>query len=685
MMLFLSSLRQTLRTPVRSIAVLLVAALLCALLTVGLNLRSSAEQGLDQIRGAFDVVAYPSFHGDINALGQLASPTDPDYIGYLPCAAPDYDWSPILEAPGVKDVETWGRYGAYVEQDLPLETSFGFIQLFRIVYQGQRPKLVTLEEPVTFEPGEAKVIRVEEAGAPGATITASENYTVEELAISSGYRLTWYSGVPETMAAWDSEQKYCVFDEERGWLEGIWLQPGQEYIGMGYCAPSFDPMTGKRGKTVSIRVHAGDADSVYFWQYQSDGSVGQGLQPVAKTLPCTEGFYLPLLPYDDGFWDRAEGLYFQELQKYYTVSRRTLSVAAVDDLSRLMPFYQNKVYVREGRSFSETDYDEGRKVCLVSAAMANSSGWRIGDSLYLSLFSGEFAETSDCVEAAATWYSHWETAEENGSCRPALADDFFFKGSYKIIGFYEGAVTDVVDGTSRQYTLDQGFSSTMVFVPKSSLQNAPETAPGQYRTVIVLDGEQINPFMEHMQSSGLMTPQNGGYELGLTVYDQGLSGVSRNLEQLDRVSKLTLALSAVTALLAIVLLAVLTLQQNARQIAALRSMGVPRGKVPQAVLSGLLSVCVLGACIGGFVGHRMTQTAANYILDTAQQDVGDIGFSAMLANDSRQPAWEVAIRTHPQSAVLSGAALVCLLLILTVLLVRRESGRSPILRLGAKE
>ena len=71
-MLFRTSLKQTLRTPVKLIAYFLVAVLVAVLLCVGLNMKRSAQANLAAAEDCFTTIAVPEVWGMLNKSGTLA-------------------------------------------------------------------------------------------------------------------------------------------------------------------------------------------------------------------------------------------------------------------------------------------------------------------------------------------------------------------------------------------------------------------------------------------------------------------------------------------------------------------------------------------------------------------------------------------------------------------------------------
>ena len=70
-MLFRTSLKQTLRTPIKLLSYFLVNALAAALLCVGLNMERSAQYNLSAAEKCFTTIAVPTFYADSTVDGYL--------------------------------------------------------------------------------------------------------------------------------------------------------------------------------------------------------------------------------------------------------------------------------------------------------------------------------------------------------------------------------------------------------------------------------------------------------------------------------------------------------------------------------------------------------------------------------------------------------------------------------------
>ena len=95
---------------------------------------------------------------------------------------------------------------------------------------------------------------------------------------------------------------------------------------------------------------------------------------------------------------------------------------------------------------------------------------------------------------------------------------------------------------------------TDIYLPEKSVQNAPVPKLSENNVSIRLEPLSGQAFLAEMSDSGLMEKKNDGYQLGLTLYDQGLSAMAGGLEQLSDISTLTVALSVAAAVLVVVVI-----------------------------------------------------------------------------------------------------------------------------------
>ena len=378
--------------------------------------------------------------------------------------------------------------------------------------------------------------------------------------------------------------------------------------------------------------------------------------------------YLPIAPYEEGFFETERGAFFQEIIDANEITANSLNAIATDDFAAMRPFHSGGVHIAQGRAFTETEYAAGEKVCLVSDYIAALNGWQVGDMLPLSFYETEYV------------YGRFrETAAFRSPTK-----GFFDEGDYTIIGLYSGNVATHDMGDRRNYTQGDAIDMCDVIFPANSVANAPAAVPSRDTTSIRLKNSEAQAFMAEMAVSGLMEEQPGGYELGLTVYDQGYSHVAPGLNQLSRVSRLTLLLSAGAAGAAVLALALLHVLRMRREIAAMRSLGTKKGQIVVLSLAGILLVCLLGACAGAYAGHMVSAEVAGRVLAGAEEAAVDTTFTAMMGEETAKE-FTFTLESDPKLAVAAGGAAVVAFALLALLLLAAELRRPPMCLLAEKE
>ena len=688
---------QLMRTPIRIISMIMVITLVCTFLCISMNLREIAKGNVSIINQEFDVVAIPTFKGSVNHEGTLTSDVSGDYQGYMTIPAFDFDVSQIEAAAGVKDVMVHRQFGIYLNQKerlLPGNASTqNMHDVFIFTYTGDEPMLIHREAGSSDAPVPQIVLEW--------SAREYDKYPIR--VIDSGNRsdegINFFNEVDTFMLNEHWTENITELNVENMWpvneeniREGSFvLQPGQQYIACGewavvsYYDGSENYIKGSDELDwVSLKIDEGHSKRVlhflsndYFhgWYAIADPS------EYHVTYPC-------IVPYTDDFWETEAGSYFQDAIDICRINGSTLTAVSTPDLSMYTPFYNGDVYISDGRSFTADDYANGNKVCIVSAYLAAMNDWQIGDKLDLSFFEATYGFSGEASDVTSYYEPLVETYNEETGKYELYAEDIMFdQGQYEIVGFFDGKVTRSPFMDDVQYDMEEGVDRQIVFIPENSVASLPDVPLSQYNTTILLDDEQVIQFMSNIEASGLMEQKKGQYEVTFEVFDQGLGAIKQSLRQLDTVSRLTLYLACAAAVVVIILLSVLTVLQNRRQIATLRSLGVRKRQIPAAVLSGMLLVCLLGAVAGGMLGHMLSDSVAEYILDTAQMDLADTSFSAMLAKDDvdEEEAYIIAIQSQPETAILAASSVWFTLSLLCCVLILPEAGKSPMLTLGTKE
>ncbi len=269
---------------------------------------------------------------------------------------------------------------------------------------------------------------------------------------------------------------------------------------------------------------------------------------------------------------------WQKAMESIRVNSHSVPVLAVNHLEALADFAAGNAMVTQGRSFSQSEYDSGAAVCLISETLARENGLNVGDVLPLSLY--EYDQDLR--------YSYIHEYNPRPSCY--LPDQGFRQETeYTIIGLYRQSSEWVTTPTS--------FTPNSVFVPEKSVNC--QTVTGNYGvwSSLILQNGTIDQMEARLEENGL-----GGT---VTYYDQGYSNIVESLDGYTRVSRTVLLCGL--ALWAVVLAAycVLLPMQEGKTALRMWTLGAKKRDIvkqvwtPSALMAAAGTVIALAVSIPG--------------------------------------------------------------------------------------
>ena len=688
---FKTSLKQLFRAPVKLIVYFLIAALAAALLCVGLNLEANAQRNVAAAEACFTTVAIPEVWGNMNAAGTLQQGfTQEDYApylddplslppemifrGYVPALIPEteYDLTSIREASGVEGIDVRGRFGARVNGGnnllYGLDPNCYPCAEDVIVFAVNAPETLT----VPTVAGRLGVIE-------GTVIPLTVEFSANPL-FRYGDTLALINQIDADMLLDEAGMPQAFALGTEAGDGSFYLEPGKRYIAT--ITDLSTPVKMNSDGTVASVEAVSQAylytdlyHNPHYYPYEAS------TQRQNSTLIYTRNVLgsLPIAPYEEGFLETEAGAFYREVIEAVQINARSLSAVATNDLACMRAFHSGKVYISSGRVFTQDEYADGAKVCIVSAVMAELNGWQLGDALSLSFYecgAERYNDDPAPPNQALEWPYSSYTQDAQG---------FFDEGEYTIVGLFDGKVEK---GQWKEYgSGNDKLHAVNVLLPANSVSNAPAPVISKYSASIRIKNDEATDFMAEMAASGLMDSREneyGSYELRLTVYDQGYSLVGPGLRQLSRVSRLTLTLALAAAGLAVAVLAVVHALRGRREVAAMRSLGTKHAQVMVISLAGVALVCLLGACVGAYAGHAISCDVTARVVESAKEDAADTTFTAMMG-EGEAKEFEFLLESDPALALVSGGAVAFAFLLCAGLLLAPEFRNSPMLLLGAKE
>ncbi len=288
----------------------------------------------------------------------------------------------------------------------------------------------------------------------------------------------------------------------------------------------------------------------------------------------------------------------------------------------LYPFHEQILKLTAGRFFTQKEYDEKARVCIVSERVTGLLGLKVGDSIPFTLLNAE----GDLYGAE----EHVQTGEE----------------SYEIVG-----ITNHDENYALRVFLPDAEAACTAVRPVNGY------ALGQFR----LKNDAVSVFLE--QAAPLL---EDGFRLN--VYDQGYAEVREPMEELLMISAIFLAVCLLLAACALGLHSHIFVSRQKETGRTMLALGSGRPHVCCYFLSMALAVTIPGALLGALIGRlaedRVFAILRRFIAQFAEQD---LRFSSTRISVVRtlEFAPGIPIRTY----LAAGAILMAGTLVFTLLFV----------------
>ncbi|MDD4542420.1 MAG: ABC transporter permease [Clostridia bacterium] len=445
---------------------------------------------------------------------------------------------------------------------------------------------------------------------------------------------------------------------------------GSKYYELVKFEPYMHEMLGTDSSTTIVRTTSGgkieyNIEDCYFHAYKDDANVAY-----AKLDGTLEDFLLS----DKGQkWNR----WIEECQ--ITVS--SLKMNFTENLDSVLLFNQGLAYITEGRTFTEQEYSEGAKVCIISAETARDSGIKVGDKIDFSFWSNGYTLTDLYDEPI------WQHTPYGDGC------GFIEESSFEVIGIYKAE--DIWNENEFFLTPNNAFA------PKGSIEGliAPELPEfyqrqyneekgtynlpliGQYQSIsnthsYVIKPGHIEAFEKEMESLGY-----GGM---FYYYDQGYSMISPVLDSLKESTSLLMYVSV--AVWAVILSAffIIMASRNRKTAGIMMSLGTKRNQIFVHMLSMLMCVIIISSLAGGIAGYFMYDGIVGKIYEEAREDNVNLEFSSFKTDQSISGTYDSSLiesfdlKKSPQSVLMIGGIQLIFLSSASAVMAKRYSMMEPL-------
>ena len=368
--------------------------------------------------------------------------------------------------------------------------------------------------------------------------------------------------------------------------ENLKLEAGKRYItSLRY----YSDVDGD--KKTEFCLHGG----LYISQYDRDGNRLHGTYEDVMISEVTEEFF-----------ETDLGKCWMEQAKAVQKYQDLLPVTPVDDIQMIMAFYEQRAYIKEGRTISLREYEEGANVCLIPKYLAAQLQLKVGDTLRLPLLYASYGETAAINFGVNGGGFGFVPLNADGKMYEIFDDQ-----TYEVVGIY-----DVTSNPTGDYAL----SAVEVFIPYKAVKGSwdnhivscgPMSAAN---TTFEIRNGSIEEFLEQWNE------QEFAKELEVTFYDKGYSEFERGIESRKMMSGIFLISGVLLSVLILIFFCNLFIMGQKQRIAVERVLGLTRRECCISALTGLLLVAVTGIVMGSFFGWILTKYVSGQMNNPVSYD-----------------------------------------------------------------
>lgn len=301
----------------------------------------------------------------------------------------------------------------------------------------------------------------------------------------------------------------------------------------------------------------------------------------------------PIFEVTEDFYETAEGNRLLNLAKAMGYFNHTQPVTGTNKTCLLMPFYYGTSYICEGRDISEEEYDQGSKVCLAPRRFTENNQLALGDKITTRFF---YTNTRTSAGQDFLLYGGgaiWQIIDENGN-----RFEPFEISEYTVVGIYDTA------GGGTDMSFSPGADE--LIVPMKSIVSGKEKnliwcgPMADNTTSFQIPNGTIEEFQKQLARYGLS-------ELEITFYDMGYTQLMAGMENMRNMAVFFLSTGIVLTGLLLFFFSHLFITKQAERTAVERSLGMSRAQCRWSILSGLMLLMLIGSIMGSTCGAFLSQ------------------------------------------------------------------------------
>lgn len=365
------------------------------------------------------------------------------------------------------------------------------------------------------------------------------------------------------------------------------------------------------------------------------------------------------------------------------LNRDTYYPAIATDSLDLVPSYQSKrMKIMDGRAITQEEFDEGAHVCMIPESWNRGSNqFSPGITSYvqfpISVALKNYPASKFDILGNDSYFEYFSFFDSDGYSYVTFAG-----GAYQIVGTFNLTNLDSID------TGDIDIATNCMIIPAKSLLKQQENIAyygpmtGTYVSFQIPNGT----IAEFDQKLHEMVPEAG--DLDIAYSDNGYEQVMPSLERTRTAALLLCGVGAVSAIAVIVLLLYFFIIRERRRTAIERGLGMTKRQCRVSLMAGILILALMGCFLGTTVGVVMVSAVDldGGVGQEASYSVFLTKFSDWTNKWNQVTAVQDAA-SIPLAAVALGVplALIVFLTVLSLVMVGFNLRVEPIVILGGKE
>ena len=377
----------------------------------------------------------------------------------------------------------------------------------------------------------------------------------------------------------------------------------------------------------------------------------------------------------EDFWDEAgQGALWLEWVKAHDSYRNYFLVLPTNGLQLIPEFHEKQVYISYGREITEEEFHTGAAVCMVSREFAVSNRLSVGNTVTLPLVYVLYGYLPDRERTYTeispgypTFYRGYSPLNAEGKLYEP-----FWETDYEIVGLYE----PLAEGTL--FCGESSLAKEMFIIPSKSVEASDKNNIAHYgamNTSFQIQNGTIREFDAKLRSA-LPNVEN----LVITYDDNGYSAVMNDLQNARLTAVLLCAVGAFSTLGIVILLLFFFVVRQKKRTAIERSLGMTRWQCIVSLLTGILILTLLAVILGSACSAALMYSME---LTESTESVFDTMYSLWASGET---SFNSAPETAPVYLYICLPILVLLITgILAWILIRKNMKIEPILLLTMKE